>query len=142
LTRESPEGCWLWIGSIHPRGYGRFMLPKQKQVKAHRFSYERHNGPVPDGMVVCHRCDTPACVNPDHLFTDTQAGNIRDAQAKGRLSIGERHRCARLTADKAKAIRVLHKFGHSQNSLAKALGVTQSSVGNVVHGKTWAYVAA
>lgn len=79
-----PEcGCWLWTGSKDKDGYGQLMLGG-KRKKAHRVAYEQGRGAIPDGMSVCHKCDTPACVNPEHLFLDTQAGNVRDCRAKNR----------------------------------------------------------
>lgn len=77
-------GCWLWNGSSLERGYGRF-----RGSLAHRVSWVLHNGPIPDGMHVCHRCDVTACVNPAHLFLGTALDNIRDMHAKGRDRNGQ-----------------------------------------------------
>ena len=86
---NADDGCWEWAG-CRPRrscgvaSYGRFSTATSKSVLAHRFSWELHNGPIPDGMVVCHRCDNTGCVRPEHLFVGTQADNLRDCQSKGR----------------------------------------------------------
>lgn len=76
--------CWLWIGATIKGGYGSFGGIKCKVGMAHRFSWTLHNGPIPAGLDVLHRCDTPPCVNPEHLFLGTQTDNSRDMVQKGR----------------------------------------------------------
>lgn len=85
------DSCWLFTGWKTPRGYGQIQINATgKRVYAHRLAYELTHGPIPAGMVICHRCDVPGCVNPDHLFAATQGDNIRDAHRKGRYTAWHR----------------------------------------------------
>jgi hypothetical protein len=85
------RGCWLWMGTRSTQGYGQLKPPKKRPtIMAHRFAYELLVGPIPSGLLVCHRCDNPPCVRPDHLFLGTPLDNTLDAKAKGRLATGDR----------------------------------------------------
>lgn len=80
------DGCWDWKASKFRSGYARFAMPPptRHSVVAHRVSYELYKGPIPDGLLVCHTCDNPACTNPDHLFLGTHSDNVQDMLRKGR----------------------------------------------------------
>lgn len=82
-TLDPDSGCRIWTGATSRHGYGSLTW-KMKRLTAHRAAYECAVGPIPTGMVICHRCDTPACINPAHLFLGTQRENLRDMVAKGR----------------------------------------------------------
>jgi len=88
-------GCWLWTKTTYGRGYGCMFLTKTggpRNMKAHRFSWELHNGPIPDGLHVLHKCDVRTCVNPDHLFLGTNQDNIDDRVKKGRSNNGQQNK--------------------------------------------------
>ena len=89
---QKTDGCWLWTGNGHPNGYGRFKINGHTVTVTH-FSWKLHHGtPIPPGMLVCHTCDNPQCVRPDHLFLGTRSDNAQDASAKGRLARGRKPR--------------------------------------------------
>lgn len=83
---DGPDGCWVWTRHFFDDGYGKFKGPgpDHKTLQAHRYAYELFVGPIPEGMLVCHKCDNPPCVRPDHLFIGTHIDNIKDCIAKGR----------------------------------------------------------
>lgn len=110
VQRGAPDECWLWMGDIQ-KGYGKFHGPNDRQMFAHRFSYELAHGPI-EGHVghdpereicVCHRCDNPRCVNPAHLFLGKDRDNVHDMIAKGRNSSGAKHGEAVRRAREARA---------------------------------------
>ena len=99
-----PEaGCWLWTRSVDSGGYGMIRV-QGIQIGAHRLSYITHRGPIPAGMMVCHKCDTPLCINPDHLFLGTALDNFRDMQRKGRGK-GSSRRAANQSSDNRSSAR-------------------------------------
>jgi HNH endonuclease len=83
------DTCWLWAGASHEnrRGtrYGSMTVSKSRTVAVHRLSYTLAFGEIPAGMFICHRCDTPLCVRPDHLFAASNSENMLDCVAKGRM---------------------------------------------------------
>lgn len=95
--RTNLGACWIWTGAKVRNGYGSFGFGSPVTIKAHRFSWLYHCGAIPPCLSVLHKCDTPACVNPAHLLLGSQADNMRDAAAKGRLPKGQQHREGALT---------------------------------------------
>lgn len=84
------DTCWLWTGVSDKDGYG-IIFADGKPMKAHRYSYQLHNGSIPDGLWILHHCDTPACVNPNHLYAGTVIENVRDCVERGRTTTGDRN---------------------------------------------------
>lgn len=130
---EPNSGCWLWIGSASPNGYGALVV-RGKKTKAHRYSWMLHNGNIPDGMWVLHKCDVPACVNPEHLFLGSCADNVSDRDAKGRQASGERNGSAKLAPQQVDEIR---KSVLSQRKLAKIYGVSFGAISKIKTGRYW-----
>ena len=134
--------CWIWTGAVN-NGYGYFTLTDpRRNMLAHRFSYELHVGPIPDGMMVCHECDNPACVRPDHLFLGTSQDNTDDMISKGRQKPvrGEKSWNARLSESDIQAIRRRLASGESQVSIAGDYNVHQTHISQINLGKAWKHV--
>lgn len=134
------EGCWLWLGSRNSDGYGRFNLGGHC-VGAHRVAYRLAFGCVETARCVCHRCDTPSCVNPTHLFLGSDMDNSRDKVAKRRHRFGERTPGARLTARDVQSIRREVANGCSMRSVALQFAVTPPTVRAIMLGRTWRSVS-
>jgi hypothetical protein len=138
---EPNTGCWLWSGSAMGRGDGRgdygSIWWRGKNWRAHRFAYAMEHGRIPDGMLVCHRCDNTFCVNPDHLFAGTPTDNNRDRAEKGRSARGEGHGNARLTAE---VVREIYLADATYTELARRYGIHTSYVWQLRTGRAWPHV--
>jgi hypothetical protein len=150
--------CTVWSGPISNRGYGVKHLPrvngKRRRVSAHRWTWEQANGPIPEGLCVCHRCDNPPCINLAHLWLGTNLDNIRDRTLKGRSARnrnsgpGEANPRHVLTAGQVEEIRVLHaregrkllgrpRIGITRAQIAARFGVAVPTVDAVLSGRNW-----
>jgi DNA-directed RNA polymerase specialized sigma24 family protein len=133
--------CWEWIGADDGHGYGVFRFGGMA-TKAYRVAWElAHGRGIPRGLVVCHQCDNPGCVRPDHLFLGTHGDNVRDMAAKNRVSHGERHCHAKLTEAKVREIRLRADRGEGFASIAESVGCSPTNVYHVAARRTWRRVA-
>ena len=137
--RDTSTGCLEWTGHRDEWGYGRYGADK----RAHRVSYAEAFGPIPDGMLVCHRCDNPRCVNPAHLFLGSNADNVRDRNDKGRYADtkGEKNPASKLTETQVREIRKKYANGGiTQPQLALEYGFKQPSISDIIRRKTWSHI--
>lgn len=134
------DGCWDWKGT-KAKGYGQIMVFK-KSMRAHRVSWILHNGPIPDGMLVCHRCDRPECTRPSCLFLGTHQMNVQDAYNKGRKHIfrGEEQKRSKLTDELVLEIKKLFKQPHNLCEIARQYKVSDSVIRSIKFGKTWKHI--
>lgn len=131
------SGCWLWQHRLDKDGYGRPRVGG-RSVRAHVLSYSAFIADVPSGMCVCHKCDTPRCVNPFHLFLGTNQDNLNDKLKKKRQASGEKVNTAKLTAAQVSQIRDEYpSCGLSMKSLGNRYGVSPSTVWNIVNRHSW-----
>lgn len=162
--------CWLWTGAKKEWGYG--VINSQRNgplLRAHRYAYELHYGPIPDGLWCLHRCDVPRCVRPDHLFLGTSKDNTQDMMQKGRhlaqshpeeffsrcstgqrtrwrdhpesIRRGDHHPTAKVTAEQVRVIRQRHQSGDiSIAALAREFGVSESAIRFIIQRKTWRHI--
>lgn len=137
-TIRKESGCLEWTGAIAGSGYPSVHVKGGKYMPGGRFIYESINGPIPNGMFVCHKCDNPLCVEVDHLFLGTPKDNAQDMVSKGRLKIpdnsGENNGMSKLTAELVNHIRTSNK---SNTAIAKEVGVTQGCISNIRNYKSW-----
>lgn len=142
VCRDASSGCWLWQGMVDPKGYGIVTL-HGRQHRAHRLAWMLFRGEIAPGIVVCHKCDVRACVNPEHLFLGTSADNSQDMVDKGRSSRGAKNHNTKLTEDQVSRIKaMLAEDRLYMSEIAREFNVTPSTIRSIKQGKSWRSVAA
>jgi len=139
---QKGEGCWLWTAVVNSDGYGHFRKQHGGEVYAHRFSYEIHHGPIPEGMHVLHSCDNTRCVNPAHLSLGTHSENMADMKAKGRHTHGAKNKWAKLTTEQVREIKANPpRLGHGGDvqAYAERYGVRGSAIRAIVQKRSWVH---
>jgi hypothetical protein len=149
--------CWVWLAGTSKAGYGRIWVNESQGrqlsregraiAQAHRVAWELTNGPIPDGLEVCHRCDNPPCVRPSHLFLGTHAENHADMVAKGRASggsvqrFGEDSHVSKLVLADVERAKAMRASGQTYSSIARAFNISTSHAWRIVNGVRWSHVA-
>ena len=134
------SGCWIWLAGLrsksNPRGLFRYQGEK---MQAHRASWLIYRGEIPDGLLVCHKCDVGICVNPNHLFLGTALDNIHDRDSKGHqvTPLGEKHGKSVLSDEQVREVRATKL---PQRKLAKKYGVSHTCIASITSRKTWTHI--
>ncbi len=153
------ETCWIWTGYKDAKGYGRISFRDGKRVIhifAHRFSYSIIKGDIPKGMNICHKCDNPICVNPEHLFIGTTQDNVNDRVNKNRSAkgikngththpetrhIGSTHKISKLKERDILVIKEMAKAGLSHRRISKLFDISRPRISQIIKGIAWKHVA-
>ena len=127
-----PDSCWIWTGSRDKARYGRVVRGKKK-FGVHRVAYEERNGPIPNGILICHKCDNPPCLNPNHLFAGTPRDNMKDMTRKGRnyipgFKLSE--------SDVLEIVSMLLPGTHTERMIARRFGVSQVQINAISCGRS------
>lgn len=133
----SNNNCWCWKTTWEDQPYGAF-----RGTYAHRWSYEHFKGEIPEGMYVCHTCDNPGCVNPEHLWCGTAADNVADMDAKGRRKVsGVRGTDRPQTHLSEHDVLAIRSSPETAKVLGGRFGISQSAIYKIKKRETWSHVA-
>ena len=132
----SDNGCWIWNKCLNQNNYG-VIRARGKNYLAHRLSFEIFKKENPKNKFVCHKCDNPLCINPEHLFLGTQKDNLKDAKNKNRMINGESHYRSKLKINDILEIKKMCKSGITQKLISKKFNVSESNISKINSNKTW-----
>jgi hypothetical protein len=146
VNKKGEDECWEWLAIKDKKGYGLFKTATSR--RASRFSYELHKGEIPKGMLVCHTCDNPPCVNPKHLWIGTNSDNMQDMMKKGRRpdrtgrhnksNVGENNKSSKLTQKQVDEIREKYiPYFYGFKKLAKEYNVSLQNIYLIIKNKSW-----
>lgn len=142
-SHDNINTCWVWTGNTRD-GYGRFSIynigKKRKHKQAHRFSWELHNGPIPEKLEILHKCDNRPCVNPTHLFLGTILDNMKDRNRKERQARGEKIGKSKLKEEQVREIRKRALAGEVARIVGADYGISNSTVSAIKLGQSWKHV--
>jgi hypothetical protein len=138
---RSEHGCWEWTGSKQSNGYGRMGLSiKGRRLIPHRVSWMIHNGEIPPGLFVCHKCDNPPCCKPEHLFLGDSRANSKDKYDKNRGMLGDTHVSSKLTSHQVIEIKKLLKEDITHESIAKKFNIGRGCITAIALKRNWKHV--
>ena len=146
IVIDLATGCWNWVGGKGNNGYGRIRI-NDKFYLPHRASYVIFVGDIPEGMCVCHKCDNPSCINPEHLFVGTRNDNMQDALRKGRLKIpksistqfeiGHKPKNRSLSNNQVLEIKRMLKDGFTIHDISSTLNIGRHTINNIKRGHSY-----
>lgn len=131
------SGCWIWEKGVDKDGYGNFSTKARETIRAHRISYFIYKGEIPKGKMVLHTCDTPSCVNPNHLYIGDNYDNMRDRSVRGRgvFHTNEKHPACKFSNTEIKRILLLNGLGVSRKEIQEEFGISPSHLSSVISGR-------
>ena len=140
LIEKNDNGCWIWNGII--KNQYPYISINHKDIAVHRYMYELHKGKIPKNHNVCHSCDVPKCVNPEHLWVGTQIQNIQDMINKKRdyKIRGEKHHKAKVSLDQVIQIKKLLNKNMPMTKIQKELNISYKTIQHIKHGTSWSHV--
>ena len=141
VTIDLKSQCWIWTGSKNKKNYGCIHFKGKTRI-AHRLAYELYKGQIPKGLLVCHNCDNPSCINPDHLFLGTNQDNSNDKFSKNREKIlyGQSNGNSKLTTNEVVNIKRMLISGYTPTEISRKFNVSDGAIFSIRDNNTWRHV--